>query len=95
MSLKTTNYIDKSFKMTIIMIKPFKMTFKAMRCYMNLREIRKKANLTQSALSELCGCGRTTICMIENGNLKPSVKLAKKIGSVLGFDWTLFYEEGA
>lgn len=62
---------------------------------MNLREIRKKANLTQAALSELCGCGRTTICMIENGNLKPSVKLAKKIGNVLGFDWTLFYEEGA
>ena len=60
---------------------------------MNLREIRKKANLTQSALSEQCNCGRTTICMIENGNLKPSVKLAKKIGGVLGSDWTLFYEE--
>lgn len=60
---------------------------------MNLREIRKSANLTQAALSELCKCGRTTICMIENGNLKPSVKLAKKIGSVLGFEWTLFYEE--
>lgn len=60
---------------------------------MNLKVIRKNANLTQEALSELCGCGRTTICMIENGNLNPSVRLAKKIGGVLGFEWTSFYEE--
>lgn len=60
---------------------------------MNLRDSRKEAGLTQTALSELCGCGRTTICMIENGKLLPSVKLAKKIGNVLGFDWTLFYED--
>lgn len=93
MSLKTTKHIDKSLKMTIIKVKPFKMTFETARCYMNLREIRKKANLTQAELSKLCNCGRTTICMIENGNLKPSVKLAKRIGSILGFEWMLFYEE--
>lgn len=60
---------------------------------MNLRDSRKEAGLTQTALSELCECARTTICMIENGKLLPSVKLAKKIGDVLGFDWTLFYED--
>lgn len=60
---------------------------------MDLKEHRKNAHLTQSTLSELCECGRTTICMIENGKLLPSVKLAKKIGNVLGFDWTLFYAD--
>lgn len=60
---------------------------------MDLKRFRNKANLTQRELANMCGCGRTTICMIENHKLKPSVKLAKKIGEVLGFDWTLFYEE--
>lgn len=60
---------------------------------MDLKNVRNKANLTQLALADMCGCGRTTICMIENGKLKPSVKLAKKIGGALGFDWTLFYED--
>ena len=31
---------------------------------------------------------------IENGNANPSVDVAKKIASVLGFDWTLFYQDG-
>lgn len=60
---------------------------------MDLKEHRKNARLTQSTLSELCECGRTTICMIENGKLRPSVKLAKRIGNVLGVDWTLFYAD--
>ena len=30
---------------------------------------------------------------IEKGIIKPGVDLAKKIGRVLNFDWTLFYEE--
>ncbi|MGN1167189.1 MAG: helix-turn-helix transcriptional regulator [Lachnospiraceae bacterium] len=60
---------------------------------MDLKNIRRKANLTQLGLADMCGCGRTTICMIENGKLKPSVKLAKKIGKALNFDWTLFYED--
>jgi len=30
---------------------------------------------------------------IENGNANPSVKVAKKIAAVLGFDWTRFYED--
>ncbi|QNK89397.1 helix-turn-helix transcriptional regulator [Sporosarcina sp. resist] len=30
--------------------------------------------------------------MIENGERRPSVEVAKKIGSFLGLDWTIFFE---
>jgi len=33
------------------------------------------------------------ISKIELGERQPSVKVAKKIASVLGFDWTLFYQD--
>lgn len=61
---------------------------------MNLKDIRKSQNLTQLKLAEASGCKRSTIGKIETGAIKPSVKLAKRIACVLGFDWTLFYEEG-
>lgn len=60
---------------------------------MNLREFRKKSNLTQIQLANECGCERSTIGKIETGAINPSVKLAKKIAKVLNFDWTLLYEE--
>lgn len=60
---------------------------------MNLKEIRKSANLTQSGLADMCGCERSIIGKIENGAATPSVRLAKKIAKVLSFDWTLFYKE--
>lgn len=60
---------------------------------MNLKDIRKKQNLTQLNLADACGCKRSTIGKIETGVIKPSVKLAKRIACVLNFDWTLFYEE--
>lgn len=61
---------------------------------MNLKEIRKGANLTQVKLADACDCERSIIGKIENGSATPSVRLAKKIAKVLNFDWTLFYEEG-
>lgn len=30
--------------------------------------------------------------MIENGERRPSVEVAKKIGSFLGLNWTIFFE---
>lgn len=62
---------------------------------MNLKQLRKDAQLTQKALADECGCERSMIGKIENGKIKPSVKLAKKIAKKLGFEWVLFYEEGA
>ena len=60
---------------------------------MNLKELRNEKKMTQQQLAELSGCDRTMIGKIETGEVKPSVRLAKTIASVLGFDWTLFYED--
>ena len=61
---------------------------------MNLKKIRKGANLTQKQLAIKCDCERSTIGKIETGTINPSVRLAKKSAKGLNFDWTLFYEEG-
>lgn len=60
---------------------------------MNLKEIRKSANLTQAGLANMCGCERSFIGKIENRAATPSVRLAKRIAKVLNFDWTLFYKD--
>lgn len=60
---------------------------------MFLKQLRIKAGLTQLELAEQCGCDRTMIVKIEKGEVKPGVDLAKRIGKVLDFDWTLFYED--
>ena len=60
---------------------------------MNLIEERKRANFTQREVGELSGISESYYSMIESGGRKPTVKTAKKIAAVLGFDWTLFFEE--
>lgn len=60
---------------------------------MDLKEKRLQKKMTQAKLCELCGCDRSTIGKIENGEAKPSIRLAKTIAHILGFDWTLFYED--
>ena len=49
--------------------------------------------MSQQELAEECGVIRQTISNIECGLSKPSIELAKKIGDVLEFEWTLFFEE--
>ncbi len=58
-----------------------------------IRPLRKSAELSQEEVAKLVGVNRATITKIENGKLLPSVSLAKRIGSALGFDWTRFYED--
>ena len=58
-----------------------------------LKELRHKSNLTQEQLAKKVGISRTMITEIENGNANPSVRVAKKIASVLGFNWTRFFED--
>ena len=58
-----------------------------------LKKLRHESNLTQEQLAKMVGISRTMITEIENGNANPSVKVAKKIAAVLGFDWTRFYED--
>ena len=58
-----------------------------------LKKIRKSQNLTQYEVAVACDISRTMITEVENGKAMPSPKTAKKIASVLHFDWTKFYED--
>jgi putative transcriptional regulator len=63
-----------------------------------LREIlvqaRESKNLTQEQVVELSGAKitRQYYGMIENGERRPSVDVAKQIAPVLGISWTIFFE---
>lgn len=59
----------------------------------DLKEERTKKNMTQQELADKVGVARQTISMIEMGQNKPSVELAKKIGKVLKFKWHLFFKD--
>ena len=58
----------------------------------NLKEMRIAKGMTQEQLANECGVQRTTITMIELGENKPSVELAKKLGEILEIDWKGFFE---
>ena len=60
----------------------------------DLKKLRVAKSLTQERLAEECEVNRSTISMIEIGVNKPSVELAKKLGSIFNVDWTLFFEDG-
>jgi putative transcriptional regulator len=49
--------------------------------------------MTQQEVANAANVDVTMISKIEVGERQPSVKVAKKIAAVLGFDWTRFYED--
>jgi len=53
-----------------------------------LKELREKKRMTQSQVAENCEISRSYYTHIENGTKTPTVKVAKKIASVLDFSWT-------
>ena len=53
---------------------------------------RGRVGLTQEEVANRSGIARTTYAMIEQNNRTPSVPVAKKIATVLDFDWTIFFE---
>ena len=59
----------------------------------NIKELRIAKGLTQEQLANECGVQRTTITMIELGENKPSVELAKKFGEVFNVKWSDFFED--
>lgn len=59
----------------------------------DLKKLREGAKMTQDALAQKTGVIRQTISNIECGISKPSVELAKKIASVLKFDWPEFFAD--
>ncbi len=58
-----------------------------------LKDIRAKKELTQQEVANAANVDVTMISKIEVGERQPSVKVAKRIAAVLGFDWTRFYED--
>lgn len=60
---------------------------------LNIKELRIAKGLTQEQLANECGVQRTTITMIELGENKPSVELAKKLGEIFEVAWYDFFED--
>ena len=52
-----------------------------------------RGNQSQDKLAKKIGVAQSTYAAIETGNRNPSVETAKKIASVMGFDWTRFFDE--
>lgn len=61
----------------------------------DLKSKRKQQGLTQGDLAHVAKLSASLIWKLENGERKPSVKVAKRIASILGFDWTDFFKETA
>ena len=59
---------------------------------LNIKELRTAKGITQEQLAKECEVQRTTITMIEIGENKPSVELAKKLGVIFEVDWKGFFE---
>ena len=59
----------------------------------DLKKLRTEKGLTQEQLANESGVQRTTITMIELGENKPSIELAKKLGEVFGITWSDFFED--
>jgi len=58
-----------------------------------LKETRESKGYTQESLAEILEIPKTTYSSYEQGHRRPSVKRAKEIAVVLGFDWTIFFED--
>lgn len=52
---------------------------------------RKEKRFTQQEIANRVGISRQYYSEIENNRRKPSVDTAKKIGKLLGVDWTIFF----
>ena len=59
----------------------------------NVKKLRIEKGMTQEQLANVCGVQRTTITMIELGENKPSVELAKKLGEIFEITWSDIFED--
>ena len=57
-----------------------------------LKNIRTNAGKTMKIVAIEAGISECYYCQIEGGVRNVSVKNAKKIATVLGFDWKRFFE---
>lgn len=57
--------------------------------------MRLKADMTMKQVATAANISESMYCLIENGNRRPSPEVAQLIGKILGFDWTMFYQNRA
>lgn len=57
-----------------------------------LYDLRKKRGMTHQDVADKSGIHRAYYTEIENGRRRPRPEIAQKIGKILGFKWTLFFE---
>lgn len=60
-----------------------------------LIKARENANMSKVELSKAVNLDISAIGKYERGERRPSPEKAKEIAATLGFDWTLFFEDGA
>ena len=60
---------------------------------MNLKEKRIKKGMTQQEVADAVGITDMAVSYYESGQRIPKPAMAKKLGELLGFDWTELYEE--
>jgi putative transcriptional regulator len=54
---------------------------------------REAAGLSQEELGRKLGISRQAVSMLEIGKNTPKVTTAKKLGEILGFDWTELFND--
>lgn len=54
---------------------------------MRLKEAREQANMTQYELAKAAGVSVAAICRYEKGERTPRLRVAKRIGRILGIPW--------
>lgn len=55
--------------------------------------IREARGYSQAYVARAIGVKQPTYWQYEHGSITPSPSIARKIGRLLGFDWTLFYPD--
>ncbi|HFK1514997.1 TPA: helix-turn-helix transcriptional regulator [Bacillus cereus] len=58
-----------------------------------LKELRCVRGYTHEHIADKCNISRSYYTHIENGTKTPSVEIAQKIGEILNFNWTIFFEK--
>lgn len=56
-----------------------------------LRKMRSDKNMTMRQVADAVEISESMYCLIENGKRRPSPDVAQRLGELLGFDWTWFY----
>ena len=55
--------------------------------------VKIRGDRSQYKVAKMAGIAQSTYACIEVGSRTPSVRMAKKIAAVLGFDWWRFFED--